>query len=598
MNEQLDAMILSYPDFPHCAIQTFCDDKSREDAKTMARIFSQDDPSCWSMIEDLNKKGAWVFFSVNSMQLGKRDKASLTRFNSWICEIDHLEKEEQLKLIDLFPLYPSLIVESCHGFHMYWYIKFPEDMTAERRSKINWWLCNFFSGDPKIPEDTARVLRVPSFYHMKDPANPYLISIYGGSSLLYTEEQMLSVLTDFRSLSDKKESVRKMESDALNDDDNFWHRVNAMDCKTMLSALSWSDFVKWDIITFKKNSGDTEQIFCNGRSTSCWIDANGKIGSYDGGWPHRTSWVAWYGVSWKELYRWVIDHYPEMKPEQKKTKTPEKDQPSSGIWRTTDSITWDFSTNRTSWGLDYIDDNFMKFDPGGELVVLFGLPGSWKTELWFFIARHSQTRTAYFCLEIPEETIIKRWALRSCWFTMQQVDNWALTEPQKAYLQTVTNNFKNSIRDKIDMISITKQPTIEELLARMKDYAGQWHIIIIDNLWKILGDDNENIRFADITAKLQTFAYETRSVVILQHHGSKPPRSKNTSLDSMEDIVILWPYWFRWSQKVYDNATRMVEIYRDRRANSTWLIQYKHTPTDATWTILLEFVWWEFLELT
>ena len=72
------------------------------------------------------------------MQPGKRDKASLTRFNSWICEIDHLEKEEQLKLIDLFPLYPSLVVESCHGFHMYWYIKFPEDMTAERRSKINW----------------------------------------------------------------------------------------------------------------------------------------------------------------------------------------------------------------------------------------------------------------------------------------------------------------------------------------------------------------------------------------------------------------------------------------------------------------------------
>lgn len=46
--------------------------------------------------------------------------------------------------------------------------------------------------------------------------------------------------------------------------------------------------------------------------------------------------------------------------------------------------------------------------------MLFGLPGSGKTELGFFVARHSQTRTAYFCLEIPEETIIKRWALRSC----------------------------------------------------------------------------------------------------------------------------------------------------------------------------------------
>lgn len=114
MNEQLDAMILSYPDFPHCAIQTFCDDKSREDAKSLARIFSQDDMSCRPMVEDLNKSGAGVFFSVNSMDPGVRNKSSVTRFNAWICEIDHLDKEEQKKLIDLFPLLPSLIVESCH----------------------------------------------------------------------------------------------------------------------------------------------------------------------------------------------------------------------------------------------------------------------------------------------------------------------------------------------------------------------------------------------------------------------------------------------------------------------------------------------------
>lgn len=58
MNEHLEAMILAYPDFAHCSIQTFCDDKSRDDAKSFARIFSQDDMSCWSMVEDLNKNGA------------------------------------------------------------------------------------------------------------------------------------------------------------------------------------------------------------------------------------------------------------------------------------------------------------------------------------------------------------------------------------------------------------------------------------------------------------------------------------------------------------------------------------------------------------
>lgn len=72
------------------------------------------------------------------MDSGVRNKASVTRFNSWICEIDHLDKEEQKKLIDLFPLLPSLIVESCHGFHMYWFIRNPDSVTPESWSKINW----------------------------------------------------------------------------------------------------------------------------------------------------------------------------------------------------------------------------------------------------------------------------------------------------------------------------------------------------------------------------------------------------------------------------------------------------------------------------
>lgn len=56
---------------------------------------------------------------------------------------------------------------------------------------------------------------------------------------------------------------------------------------------------------------------------------------------------------------------------------------------------------------------------------------------------------------------------------MQQVDNGALSDYQKSQLQAATNNFKDSIRDKIDMISIRQQPTIEELLACMKGYGGQ-----------------------------------------------------------------------------------------------------------------------------
>ena len=180
---------------------------------------------------------------------------------------------------------------------------------------------------------------------------------------------------------------------------------------------------------------------------------------------------------------------------------------------------------------------------------------------------------------------------------MHQVDNGLLSADEQKFLQKVTNNFKDSLSGKIDMISIKRQPTIAELLDAMKPYASQGSIIIIDNLWKIQGDDNENIRFADISAKLQTFAYDNKSVVILQHHASKPPKQKNTDPSSfLEDVTILWPTWFRGSQKIMDNSTRLVEIYRDMRSNTTWLIQYKHTPTDTRCAVSLEFEKWEFKE--
>ena len=65
---------------------------------------------------------------------------------------------------------------------------------------------------------------------------------------------------------------------------------------------------------------------------------------------------------------------------------------------------------------------------------------------------------------------------------MHQVDNGLLSADEQQFLQKVTNNFKDSLSGKIDMISIKRQPTIAELLEAMKPYASQGSIIIIDNL--------------------------------------------------------------------------------------------------------------------
>ncbi|MBP3963829.1 DNA-primase RepB domain-containing protein [Paenibacillus lignilyticus] len=67
----------------------------------------------------------------------------------------------------------SMIVETKNGYHIYW---------AIRKGSIGWFvpiqraLVRKFNSDPQIT-DLARVMRVPGFYHRKNPASPYLVRV-------------------------------------------------------------------------------------------------------------------------------------------------------------------------------------------------------------------------------------------------------------------------------------------------------------------------------------------------------------------------------------------------------------------------------------
>ena len=603
--QQLELFFEVYPNAKNCTIQTFNDDKSVELPELAGKYQIKD--GIWNKLDELNKKWAWIFFSVNEMKPWERDKKSVKKINTWICDIDSWTKEEQWRRISHCALQPSMIVESWHWYHLYYFCE--DNITKEDYHKYNWWLCNYFNWDTKIPEDESRVLRLPWFYHMKDKQNPFMINIIWWTTKKYTVEDMMKNFPDTMSDKEKKAIQKKMEENEKQaivecDDTWFWEEVCKLDAREMLEAISWTRLVWYETITFKNHS-NWYQIYCNWKSTSCWIDSQWLIGSYSWGWPFWTRWIAWYGkVDWKEVYRVVERIHPSLiekyKHKNKFSTMKETTKPTQqdNIWRTTDEIKWDFTPNKTSWWLKYLDDTLMKFDSGWELVLLYWFPWCWKTELWFFIARHNDVKTTYFCLEIPEETIVKRWSLRACGFTQQQVDNWLLSVNEQMRLQDTTNKFKRDIQWKIDMVSINRQPTIDELLDYMNTKVKTWEIVIIDNLGKIQWDENENIRYADISARLQTFAYKNKCTVILQHHGSKPVMRKNAenSDDAMNDVPYLWATGFRWSQKLYDNATRMVEVHRDYRINTTQLLQYKHTPTDTRENALIEFDRWEFVE--
>jgi hypothetical protein len=102
----------AYPNFMECSIQTF-NDKDKED-KSQSRILPMTEENLEKCVKLQTLLPYGIYFSVNPMEKGKRDKASVKLIQTWICDIDTGTKEEQLELINNAPLKPSLVVESVH----------------------------------------------------------------------------------------------------------------------------------------------------------------------------------------------------------------------------------------------------------------------------------------------------------------------------------------------------------------------------------------------------------------------------------------------------------------------------------------------------
>lgn len=103
---------MQYPNIRECSIQTF-NDQDKSD-KRYSKILPMTDATL-EWCEQLQAKYPYgIYFSVNPMKNGERNKESVTKIQTWICDIDDGTKEEQLELINNAPLKPSLVVESVH----------------------------------------------------------------------------------------------------------------------------------------------------------------------------------------------------------------------------------------------------------------------------------------------------------------------------------------------------------------------------------------------------------------------------------------------------------------------------------------------------
>lgn len=250
-----------------------------------------------------NDKKLGIFWTVNDFA-GRRVKENITKINAWAIDIDEGDKVSMFKKLQT-GLIPSLVVESKRSLHAYW---FSEDATPASWDSICIdRLVPFYGADAKA-RDLCRLLRVPGYYHWKDPDDPFLIKTVFTNPVFYTVKKMLSY---YPSVKEQLEKEIKHAGPLFNGD-VLWDRLYSLDAEVALQRLHNHPALATEVISFQRHGNGTKQICINNKPTSCWIDRNKKIGSYEKGGPTIWQWLKWYGMQGKEIYKVITEAMPEL----------------------------------------------------------------------------------------------------------------------------------------------------------------------------------------------------------------------------------------------------------------------------------------------
>jgi hypothetical protein len=245
-----------------------------------------------------NNKGWGIFDCPNPIE-GKRCSANVKRIKYWFVDIDTGSKAQQMTRVNQSPLPPSLLVESRNGFHLYWRAKGASRETW--RAIVVQRLIPHFDAD-KQASDMSRLLRVPGYYHHK--GDPFLVQCLSRSDVSYTEDEMLFAF-------DEVKPVEREVKPA--DGETFWGKVAQLDCADALMRLSGTAAVRGETYELRPTgSKGGLNIYVDGKGTSCWIDAEGKLGKYGKG-AGVFGWLSYFGHSPAEVARIIKEVFPELR---------------------------------------------------------------------------------------------------------------------------------------------------------------------------------------------------------------------------------------------------------------------------------------------
>lgn len=277
----------------------------------------------------LNKEGFGIHFTPNGVKsVEDRNKLkNLLCINTWFVDVDvdetkqiinnddlvkrKIKKDEILTKIFDSDIWPSLIVETRNGYHLYWWSI--GDAKEKNYKLIQTGLAKKFNGDIGAA-GVLHSLRVPGFKYKKNGEEGY-IEIWEGFSTkkLYTEMQM------FEFVGQKPDEVTLVVTNhkepeltpisykisIIAQKDNVFEVVEKMPVRDVIEWLSGRTEVNGDVFTFVNGSNGKFNLLANGKSTPNFISpVENKIFSNNTpAFCLIKHFLEWYGHDGKSIYK-------------------------------------------------------------------------------------------------------------------------------------------------------------------------------------------------------------------------------------------------------------------------------------------------------
>ncbi len=153
-------------EFEWC-FQTFTDARPAPRPDPLARVITGDLEAVAERLTRLNQMGAGVFVTVNATDGRGRAKSNITAIRALWQEADRGDEPE-------LPVAPHLDVESSPGRHHRYLLV--DGMPLDEFEAAQQIMVDHYGSDPAA-KDRARVLRLPGFWHVKDPRRPHQVLV-------------------------------------------------------------------------------------------------------------------------------------------------------------------------------------------------------------------------------------------------------------------------------------------------------------------------------------------------------------------------------------------------------------------------------------